>query len=103
MPLQSSQYLEYSVTFKTKAVGIPADDEEMALTLNGKKKKLKKQDFVAAMAILNMEEKPQQNIFNKIEKANSKWMKQIDNSFLTDEFKIQYQQVITERFERINK
>lgn len=35
----------------------PADEEEMALTLNGKKKKLKKQDFVVAMNILKVEEK----------------------------------------------
>ena len=41
----------------------PADDEEMALNLNGKKKKLKKQDFVAAMNTLKLNEKQQENIF----------------------------------------
>ena len=41
----------------------------MALTLNGRKKKLKKQDFVAAMNTLKVEEKQQENIFNKMAKA----------------------------------
>jgi serine/threonine-protein kinase HipA len=81
----------------------PADDEEMALNLNGKKKKLKKQDFVAAMNTLKLDEKQQENIFIKMEKAKSKWMEQIENSFMTDDFKNQYKQIVTERFERINK
>jgi serine/threonine-protein kinase HipA len=81
----------------------PADDEEMALNLNGKKKKLKKQDFVAAMNTLKLDVKQQENIFIKMEKAKSKWMEQIENSFMTDDFKNQYKQIVTERFERINK
>ena len=81
----------------------PADDEEMALNLNGKKKKLKKQDFVAAMNTLKLDEKQQENIFIKMEKVKSKWMEQIEISFMTDDFKNQYKQIVTERFERINK
>jgi serine/threonine-protein kinase HipA len=81
----------------------PADDEEMALYLNGKKKKLKKQDFVTAMNTLKLDVKQQENIFIKMEKAKSKWMEQIENSFMIDDFKNQYKQIVTERFERINK
>jgi len=81
----------------------PADDEEMALNLNGRKKKLKKQDFVAAMNTLKLDEKQQENIFKKMEKSIPKWMEQIDISFLSNEFKEQYKQIVRERFERINK
>ena len=81
----------------------PSDDEEMALNLNGKKKRLKKQDFVAAMNTLKLDEKQQENIFAKLEKAKPKWLAQIDISFLTDDFKSQYKQILIERFERINK
>jgi len=81
----------------------PADEEDMALTLNGKKKKLKKQDFVAAMNTLKVDEKQQQNIFTKMEKARQKWTEQIENSFLTEEFKKQYKQILIERLERINR
>lgn len=81
----------------------PADDEEMALSLNGKKKKLKKRDFVAAMNTLKLDEKQQENIFTKMETAKSKWMHQIEISFMSDNFKTQYKQIVTERFERIYK
>lgn len=81
----------------------PADDEELALNLNGKKKNIKKGDFIAAMNTLKMEEKQQQNIFAKMEKAKPKWMEQIDLSFLSTEFKEQYKKIVTERFDRINK
>jgi serine/threonine-protein kinase HipA len=78
-----------------------ADEEEMALNLNGKKKKLKKQDFVAAMNTLKLDEKQQQNIFVKMEKAKPKWMEQIDISFLNYEFKEQYKAIVKDRFNRL--
>lgn len=79
----------------------PADDEELALNLNGKKNKLKKQDFIAAMTTLKIDEKQQRNIFAKMENAKAKWMEQIDISFLSDEFKTQYKTIINERLSRI--
>lgn len=79
----------------------PADDEDMALTLNGRKKKLKKQDFVAAMNALNVEGKQQENIFNKMAKAWPKWQALIDRSFLSDAFKEQYKTILTERMDRL--
>lgn len=79
----------------------PDDKEEMALTLNGKKKKLNKEDFVAAMNTLKVEEKQQQNIFNKMEKALPKWLDWIDKSFLSDAYKEQYKSLLLERLQRI--
>jgi serine/threonine-protein kinase HipA len=79
----------------------PADGEEMALNINGTKKKIKKQDFVAVMNTLKVEEKQQQNIFSKMEKALPKWIDLIDKSFLSDEFKEQYKSIIQERLNRL--
>lgn len=79
----------------------PADEEELALNLNGKKRKIKKQDFVAAMNTLKIEETQQQNIFKKMVKALPKWHKQIDLSFMSEEFKEQYKAVINTRMDRI--
>jgi serine/threonine-protein kinase HipA len=79
----------------------PADDEEMALNLNGKKKKLKRQDFVAAMNNMHIEEKQQQNIFNKMLKALPVWEEQIEISFLSNDSKEKYRQILSERFGRI--
>ena len=79
----------------------PADDEEMALTLNGRKKKLRKQDFVAAMNALKVEAKQQENIFNKMAKAWPKWQALIDRSFMSDAYKEQYTALLTERMNRL--
>ncbi len=84
----------------TKLVN-PADDEELALTLNGKKKKIKKQDFVIAMNSLKIDEKQQQNIFNKIVTSLPAWKNMINMSFLTEDFKQQYEAIVTERISRI--
>ncbi|MFN4286832.1 MAG: HipA domain-containing protein [Lacibacter sp.] len=78
-----------------------ADNEEMALTLNGRKKKLKKQDFIAAMQTLNVTEKQQKNIFNKMAKAWPLWQELIDRSFMDTAFKKQYKTILTERMHRL--
>jgi serine/threonine-protein kinase HipA len=79
----------------------PADEEEMALTLNGRKQKLNKQDFVAAMNTLKVEEKQQENIFNKMAKALPQWQDLIDRSFMSEEFKAQYKNILAERMNRL--
>jgi serine/threonine-protein kinase HipA len=79
----------------------PADDEEMALNINGKKKKIKLQDFLAAMDTLKVDEKQRQNIFRKMEKALPKWLDMIDQSFLSDAFKLQFKVIIHERIDRL--
>ena len=81
----------------------PADEEEMALTLNGRKKKLTKQDFVAAMNTLKLEEKQQEMIFNKMAKAWPRWQELIDRSFMSVEFKEQYKSLLKERINRIKQ
>ena len=78
----------------------PADEEEMALTLNGRKKKLTKQDFVAAMNTLKLEKKQQEMIFNKMAKAWPHWQELIDRSFMSVEFKEQYKSLLKERMDR---
>jgi serine/threonine-protein kinase HipA len=80
----------------------PADNEELALNLNGKKKKIKKQDFIVAMNTLHVDEKQQQHIFNKMIKAFPKWIELINESFLSQEFKVEYKAIIEERLERLN-
>jgi serine/threonine-protein kinase HipA len=79
----------------------PADSEELALTLNGKKRKIRKQDFVAAMDTLGIDRKQQENIFQKMKRATPDWIKWIDVSFLNDEFKAAYKAVVAERSGRV--
>ena len=79
----------------------PADAEEMALTLNGRKKKLNKRDFIIVMDKFDISAKQQSNIFNKMQKALPKWLTIIDESFLIDDFKEQYKSIIRDRLNRL--
>ena len=80
----------------------PADEEEMALNLNGKKKKIKRQDFTNAMTTLQLDAKQQENIFSKMKKSLPKWHDLISKSFLSQAFKERYTSILRERFERLS-
>lgn len=79
----------------------PADNEDLALTLNGKKRKLTRNDFETAFGNMKLDAKQQANIFLKMEKAKDKWIDFIQISFLGNDFREKYVQLITERFERL--
>ena len=79
----------------------PADDEDLALTLNGKKKKINRNDFIEAFTTLGLDVKQQENIFKKMEKAKNGWFEFIDISFLIDEMKVAYKTMVTNRFARL--
>ncbi len=79
------------------ALVMPEDTEELALTLNGKKRKIKKSDFVSSMLGLGMKEKVVENIFGKFVKVKEQWFELIDISFLPDEMKGKYKNIITEK------
>ncbi|AEI50608.1 HipA domain-containing protein [Runella slithyformis] len=81
----------------------PADDEDMALTLNGKKKKLKRGDFTAAFTTLKLDPKQQENIFKKMEKAKEPWLQYISMSFLSPDLQEAYKQLIHQRFSRLTR
>ncbi|KIP55901.1 toxin HipA [Prevotella pectinovora] len=76
---------------------MPQDTEELALTLNGKKRKIKRSDFEKAMTASGLNEKVIQNMANKFGKAISKWIDLIDNSFLPNEMKREYKRLIIKR------
>lgn len=77
--------------------------EEIALTLNGKKHKLKVEDFVDAYGKerLGLNSLIINRIFQKIEEIQPQWMDLIHRSFLSDIQKERYKAIITERLRRI--
>ena len=79
------------------ALVMPEDTEELALTLNGKKRKIKKADFVTSMQVSGLEEKVINNIFAKFAKVKDKWFEFIDQSFLPDEMKEAFKVIIAEK------
>lgn len=64
------------------SIVMPEDDEELALTLNGKKKRLKREDFEKVMSDSGMDDKAISNLFRRFERAIPKWFKMIEISFL---------------------
>jgi serine/threonine-protein kinase HipA len=79
----------------------PQDDEELALTLNGKKKKINYNDFREAYQQFGLDTKQQENIFEKIRRSAKGWTEMIEMSFLSSDFKKQYSELIIERIERL--
>ena len=83
------------------ALVMPEDTEELALALNGKKRKLKKPDFITAMQASGLEEKVIENIFRKFLKVKDKWFAFIELSFLPDDMKERYKGIIDEKLKMI--
>lgn len=81
----------------------PKDTEELALTLNAKKKRIKKSDFVRAMETSGISSKVFDNILAKYRKLLPKFNEIIDLSFLDKEDKEIYKQSIASRLARIEE
>lgn len=81
----------------------PKDTEELALTLNAKKKRIKKSDFVRAMETSGISPKVFDNILAKYRKLLPKFNEIIDLSFLGEEDKDLYKQSIASRLARIEE
>ena len=83
----------------TKLV-MPEDTEELALTLNGKKKKIRRSDFQRAFASSGLDSKVGENIFAKFEKLVPLWLEFIDKSFLNEEMKKRYKELIQNKMQQ---
>ena len=86
----------------TKLV-IPEDTEELALTLNGKKRKLKRSDFDNLLKTMKVEDKVIENTYNKFRKVLPLWYDFIEISFLPNQMKIDYKALIEHRSSILNK
>lgn len=79
----------------------PEDDEELALTLNGKKRKINRNDFVTFFSSFGLERKQQENIFSKMVNSRSAWFEFINRSFLSEVMKDDYKNLIQSRMDKI--
>ncbi len=71
----------------------PLDEEELALTLNGKKSRLKLTDFKALAEHLRINEKAYYNSFKLFSSKNAEVMDLIDRSFLDEKMKQGYKDI----------
>lgn len=63
-------------------LAMPEDDEELALTLNGKKKRIRRDDFEKAMRENGMKDNAIAKLFDRFSKSVPKWHGLINESFL---------------------
>ena len=79
----------------------PEDEEELALTLNGKKQRLRRQDFITSGLTMGVEQKTVERLIGKYVRLLPEMKKFIGNSFLNDKLKDRYAELITGRIDRI--
>jgi len=58
----------------------PKEEEYLALSLNGKKKQLKRRDFESAFDSMKLTTRQQYIIFGKMAKARNKWIEFIQKN-----------------------
>lgn len=81
----------------------PGDKEELALTLEGKKKKLSRANFERLGKSLGLNYKQIEGVFKRLKKNKELALEWIDNSFLSKKFKIKYIALVQEKYLILNK
>ena len=81
---------------------IPDDTEELALSLDGKKRKFKKEHFTKLGQELRLTSKQIEGVFKRFQAKRNLASTLIDQSFMSVQFKNNYQTVLDERFSRIS-
>ena len=76
----------------------PIDKEELALTLGGKKKKLNRTYFERFGKELGLTNKQIESVFNRLVKNKVKAVEWIQQSFLSDELKEDYLELLDDRY-----
>lgn len=83
------------------SIANPKDDDELALTLNGKRKRLKKSDFVLLGSGLGLSDKQIGGVFMRLTKNKGLAMDWINRSFLSDAMKEDYKGVLRKRYAQL--
>ena len=78
---------------------LPADKEQMALSLNGKKRNLRKKDFLMLAESLGIAEKVALGLMRQIVKYKERFQEEIKNSYVPDEFKERFLLTMQKRME----
>jgi serine/threonine-protein kinase HipA len=83
------------------ALVIPDDKEESALTINGKKSRLNKNDFDALALSMEINTKVLDSIYTKFEKVLPKWIEFIKQSFLSKAMQKNYIELIQSKHQNL--
>jgi len=84
------------------SIANPKDEEELALTLLGKRKKFTKHHFEEFGLNLGLSQKQVYSVFKRFIKNKTKAFKWIDDSFLSKDMQEAYKRVLEEKYLRID-
>ncbi|SRR5690554_5661524 len=79
----------------------PEDKEELALTLSAKKKKLKLKHFKSLGVSLGLTDKQIEGVFSRLNKNKSKAIRWINDSFLSENMKVDYIKLLESRYQQL--
>lgn len=79
----------------------PDDNEDLALTLGGRKRKIKRSDFDQFATSLGLSEIVRDNVYKDFSKQIDKVQDWIERSFLTNEYKENYKQIFFYKMKQI--
>ena len=83
------------------AIANPEDKEELALSLSGKKSNLKLNDFLRSASTMGLDGNVVLHLIDNMRKAIPKWKSLIQSSFLSEEMKDRYEQLVISRMNRL--
>jgi serine/threonine-protein kinase HipA len=78
-----------------------ADTEELALTLNGKKSKLKYEDFLAAYKLSNLSQKLLEKTLENFYYCRYEMLEVVHKSFLADDLKNDFEVLLLDKYKRL--
>lgn len=80
---------------------MPADKEQFALAMNGKKKNIRKEDLLKFSNVCGISRPIAERIIHDLVKLTPKWIAMCDDSLLPDKLKNRLKKIITERSEAL--
>ena len=83
------------------AIANPDDKEDFALTISGRKSKLRTVDFLNAAKIMGLDEKVVLRLITGLHNTFPKWQTLIRDSFLDENLKEAYEELIVSRLSRL--
>ncbi len=101
-PVNSVYVLSPAYDLLPVNVIMPEDQEEFALTMRGKKKNLRRNDFLIFAENAGIPRKAAENMIRKMISLIPKWMKQIHESLLPQDMKYTLIQLIETRAARLD-
>ena len=85
------------------AIANPKDKEEMALSINGKKARIQLADFLKSSDTMGIEQRVTLGLIDGLRNAMPAWIDLINDSFLSDEMKQNYLDLISRRMDVLTK